>query len=377
MSSAVNSMVQTNNEFNQALSQQKGSALDKDAFMLLLVTQFKYQDPLNPAEDKEFIAQLAQFSSLEQLMNLNDSMEGLTSATMQGQMINATSYIGKTVDATGTNISKTTTDQENGKFTMSTFRYAIGETSAAGAIKIYDADGQLVNSYELPSQGAGTYPFEWDGKTFSGGVVPDGIYRVVPTFTNADGQTIQYDAVVDGKVSGVITENGATYLTLEDGRNVALANVRRVSEAKVGTTTKSTTVDVNKVTDEDKSGYVMSTFKYTLEETSNRGSFSIYDKATNALVNTIDVAGQTAGTYPFQWDGKDSSGKVVADGAYQVRGTFTNKSGKIISCDLAREGSVRVPLAGDTPDNTLPDAGGGTGGTEPPAESGTETAKAA
>ena len=93
-STITKSLNQTNNEFNTALSKQKGSNLDKDSFMLLLVTQFKYQDPLNPMEDKEFISQMAQFSSLEQLMNLNTSMESLTTATNNEQMINATSYIG-------------------------------------------------------------------------------------------------------------------------------------------------------------------------------------------------------------------------------------------------------------------------------------------
>lgn len=106
MSSVNQALNATNNEFNQALSKQKGSTLDKDSFLLLLVTQFKYQDPLNPMDDKEFIAQMAQFSSLEQLMNLNTSMEGLTDATNNQQMINATSYIGKRVSVTGNTVGK-------------------------------------------------------------------------------------------------------------------------------------------------------------------------------------------------------------------------------------------------------------------------------
>lgn len=49
--------------------------LDKDAFLRLLTTQLSHQDPLNPMEDREFIAQLAQFSSLEQMQNLNQNFE--------------------------------------------------------------------------------------------------------------------------------------------------------------------------------------------------------------------------------------------------------------------------------------------------------------
>lgn len=52
----------------------ENSALDKDAFLKLLVTQLKHQDPLNPVEDKEFIAQMAQFTTLEQIQNMNKTM---------------------------------------------------------------------------------------------------------------------------------------------------------------------------------------------------------------------------------------------------------------------------------------------------------------
>lgn len=58
-------------------SKKENTPIDKDAFLKLLVTQLKYQDPLQPMEDTEFIAQLAQFSSLEQIQNLNASIKNL------------------------------------------------------------------------------------------------------------------------------------------------------------------------------------------------------------------------------------------------------------------------------------------------------------
>ncbi|MCL2352574.1 MAG: flagellar hook capping protein [Firmicutes bacterium] len=53
---------------------QAGGILDKDAFLSLLITQLKYQDPMNPMEDTQFVAQMAQFASLEQMQNMNKSM---------------------------------------------------------------------------------------------------------------------------------------------------------------------------------------------------------------------------------------------------------------------------------------------------------------
>lgn len=71
----------------------KGDNLDKDDFLKLMITQLQYQDPLNPMDDKEFIAQTAQFTALEQLQNLNK-------ITLMGQ---AAAFIGKDVDATDDN----------------------------------------------------------------------------------------------------------------------------------------------------------------------------------------------------------------------------------------------------------------------------------
>lgn len=234
MSSITQALNQANNEFNSALSKQKGSNMDKDSFMLLLVTQFKYQDPLNPMEDKEFIAQLAQFSSLEQLMNLNTSMEGLTDATNNQQMINATSYIGKNVSVSGNAIGKNT-DEKTKEVTISKFRYAPNDNVVAGSqIIVRDADNNPVYVAELnENKAAGTtYEFEWDGKRNDGSVAPDGVYTVSLALLNSNGESVLADQVVDARVTGVVNNNGSVCLGLDGGQLILLANVRQVTESE-------------------------------------------------------------------------------------------------------------------------------------------------
>ncbi len=233
MSSITQALKQTNNEFNQALSKQKGSNLDKDSFMLLLVTQFKYQDPLNPMEDKEFVAQMAQFSSLEQLMNLNEGMEGLTTATNNQQMINATSYIGKQVSVAGNSIGKIT-DGATQQSTISTFRYAFGDNVVKGTLAVKDANGTTIYTEDLAGKQAGTtFEFNWNGKNGAGLPAADGVYTVSLTAFNANGEPVLSDQVVDANVTGVVTENGVVYLGMQTGQLLALSNVRQVTTPKV------------------------------------------------------------------------------------------------------------------------------------------------
>ncbi len=89
--------------------------LDKDAFLKLLVTQLKYQDPMKPLEDKEFIVQMAQFSSIEQLQNLSIAMDKF--AELQGRntlMSQATGLLGRTVTVNDAATGKTVSGQVSG-----------------------------------------------------------------------------------------------------------------------------------------------------------------------------------------------------------------------------------------------------------------------
>ena len=241
-SSVSSAITQANNEFNAAVGQQSGGAnLDKNAFMLLLVTQFKYQDPLNPTDDKEFVAQMAQFSSLEQLINLNDSMEDLTTASTNGQMINATSYIGKQVTVSGNSIGKVTDTTAN-TTSITTFRYAPNDAVASGTITVRDSDNNVIYTETVGAKSSGTtYDFNWSGKDSSGAVAADGVYTVNLSLLNSSGEAVLSDQVVDAKVTGVVNSDGTIYLGLDGGQLMALANVRQVTEAKTTSTSSSTT----------------------------------------------------------------------------------------------------------------------------------------
>ncbi len=87
----------TNGLWAQAPEELK-KELGKDDFLLLMLTELSYQDPLNPVDNQDFIAQLAQFSSLEQMYNVAKSLDTLAQYQLQaGSMAQATALIGREV----------------------------------------------------------------------------------------------------------------------------------------------------------------------------------------------------------------------------------------------------------------------------------------
>jgi flagellar basal-body rod modification protein FlgD len=102
MSTSSISAITGQNTQSQSLTSQGTQGLGQDAFLNLLVTQLKNQDPLQPTDDKEFIAQLAQFSSLEQAQNMNQTLQSFTKSQ---PILQASNLIGHTVTAVGSNSS--------------------------------------------------------------------------------------------------------------------------------------------------------------------------------------------------------------------------------------------------------------------------------
>ena len=181
-----------------------GNELGQDDFLKLLVTQMRHQDPLNPMDGTQFTAQLAQFSSLEQLVNLNTKLEQLNASQAEVSRGRALDYIGKEIVAGGNLL----TLEDEGQATAG---FGIDE-DAECSVRVSDADGNLVNVMALGSLKAGSHTFTWDGKTMDGTDAAPGAYRFEVEGVNADGETVRGDAQVSGLVSRVNMEGAEPLL---------------------------------------------------------------------------------------------------------------------------------------------------------------------
>lgn len=213
---------QVGSKATQASGQNKGSVMGKDDFLNLLVTQLQNQDPLNPADSTEFTAQLATFSSLEELQNINSTLAEVE--TSQAVLTNsqAVDYIGKQVQATGDGVYKMGAQIDPIEFDLS--------NDAAGVyVKIYNQFGEFVQDINLGPMPAGQQSVAWDGTDFNGAQAADGSYRYEAMAMDAEGNSINVTSFTTGRVTGVYYKNGTAFLMTAD-QEIPLGNVVQVYE---------------------------------------------------------------------------------------------------------------------------------------------------
>ena len=198
------------------------STLGSQDFITILVAQLKTQDPTNPVDEKDMISQLTQFSMLDQLTTMNDSLtSGLTLLNYQSAS-SAVNYIGKSVMATGYSLTK---DSD----TVSTATYTLDSDVSDLKAYVYDSDGSLVNTLDIGAKASGDYTFKWDGTDSDGSSVSDGSYKLALVATDSSGNESTVSTQISGVVNGVSVEDSTIKLTLEDGREVNLADVQTVT----------------------------------------------------------------------------------------------------------------------------------------------------
>ena len=211
------------------LSRATGSSvMGKDEFLLLLVTQLRNQDPMNPMDGQQFAAQLAQFSSVEQLINIDRTlaahgeMNGLLAQSVNSGV--AAGLIGKSIQADGNAVHWSGGDDVPLHFELA------GEATKV-TVKVRDADGTVVREMEVDARDAGRHSAAWDGKNAAGVAVPKGTYTFeVEAVAGKDGKDkVGATPFIQGKVDRITFGQDGIMLWIGE-QAIPMGAVRTVKE---------------------------------------------------------------------------------------------------------------------------------------------------
>lgn len=201
-----------------------GGALGKEEFLHLLVTQLKNQDPMSPMDGQEFAAQLAQFTSVEQLVNIsevlaqNGDMNGMLAQSINSGV--AAGLIGKSIEASGNAIGWNGEDPAEMKFELAS-------NAANVKVTVRDAAGIVVRTFDLGGRAGGEHTLDWDGTTGTGAAAATGSYTFDVAATDVRGETVETRSFTRGIVDRITFGQDGVRLWL-GAHSVAMSDVSSV-----------------------------------------------------------------------------------------------------------------------------------------------------
>ncbi len=196
--------------------------LGKNEFMELMIAQLKNQNPLEPQDNGEFISQLAQFSSLEEMQSLSGSVDDVVSQFRSTQALQASAMVGKTVLAPSPFGILGAEGEISGNV-------EVPATTSGLRVSIENKAGETVRQMDLGSQQSGVTGFSWDGKDGNGNSLPPGPYRIVAEASYPDGQQ-QLGTLVSANVDSVsLGQGGSVTLNLAGMGSIALSDVKQIN----------------------------------------------------------------------------------------------------------------------------------------------------
>jgi flagellar basal-body rod modification protein FlgD len=207
----------------QALGAGGSKPLGQEAFLKLLVAQLQNQDPLNPQENYEFVAQLAQFSSLEQSIGINDRLDALALQNQGLQNSQIVGLVGKEATVKGDIVTL------NGQGAIVPISFTLNDAAEESTIVIRDAAGRTVRTIPVAAKAAGTVTVTWNGQNDAGNPQPAGPYKVSVTAKNADGAPVALTQQTSGLIEAVSFDRGFPVLHLDSGVAAPVGDLLSVS----------------------------------------------------------------------------------------------------------------------------------------------------
>ena len=166
---------------NASANQSAGDANNAQSlhnnFMTLLVTQLKNQNPLEPMDNSQMTAQLAQINTVSGIEQLNSTLKGITSQIDQGQLLQASALVGRGVLVPGSNVLVGKSEVE-GQNVTTPFGVELKSAVENVTVTLTDSSGNVVRQFELGEMDAGVHSFTWDGLLDDGSPAPEGAYSI-------------------------------------------------------------------------------------------------------------------------------------------------------------------------------------------------------
>ncbi|MGN5374984.1 flagellar hook assembly protein FlgD [Sphingomonas hankookensis] len=196
-------------------------SLGQDDFLRLMTAQLQYQDPFNPTDNGQMVAQMAQMSSLTGITEMSSTLKTLADRMGSGTS-DAVSWIGKAVLTE----SATATADTKGNVTGAV---ELDAEAAQVNVEIRDASGNVARAVSLGAQGAGLVDYQWDGRTDDGSAAGAGPYTISVAAADRNGQVVKARNLAWTGVASVMPNGGKPMLTLSSGEQVLADSVRKIA----------------------------------------------------------------------------------------------------------------------------------------------------
>ncbi len=206
-------------------SAEAGAKLEDELnrFLNILVTQLQNQDPLDPLDANEFTSQLVQFASVEQQIYQNSNLEKMLNLQETSQISDMVDFIGNQVEFFGQKLPL-----ENG---TGTFSYVIPAGVKDATVNIANSNGINVFFADADTN-AGKHTINWDGIDKNAQQLPDGDYTVLVSATDAQGNLVQVEHLMNGTVNGAGVDDGVVKLFIGDSLIIKQEDILSVHKPK-------------------------------------------------------------------------------------------------------------------------------------------------
>jgi flagellar basal-body rod modification protein FlgD len=173
------------------------NSMDRDAFFKLMLTQMKNQDPTNPLKSHEMAAQLASFTSLEQMQNMNTTLTDIKNGQKPTENYQALNLIGKAVEGDSSKIVRAANDK------IHDLEFNLGKDASKVVVRIRNAQGEVVRKIDMNDLKQGQNRVSWNGQSENGMSLPAGDYQFFAEGEEASGAKIAINTEFSGQITGI------------------------------------------------------------------------------------------------------------------------------------------------------------------------------